>query len=120
MKEYSRAEVLKHNIASDCWIIIQNNVYNITAFVKQHPGGSDILLSRAGEDATSYFITKHGKSPKATGMLKQYLIGTLTVEDRITANDFEEPFLTELIDHCYKEKLYKSPPLFQNPIFYIR
>ena len=57
MSTYTRTEVIQHNTKADCWIIVCNNVYDITAFVAKHPGGMDVLLSRAGEDATSYFIT---------------------------------------------------------------
>ena len=30
-------EVLEHNTSEDCWIVIDNNVYDVTKFLVQHP-----------------------------------------------------------------------------------
>lgn len=120
MTVYTRQEILKHNTANDCWIIIRNNVYNLTPFITAHPGGADILLSRAGEDATSYFITKHAKHPHVWKQLESMQIGVLPAAESITANDFDEPFLMELIDRCYRAKLYRAPKWFTSPVFWVR
>lgn len=112
--------MLLHNTRDDCWIIVRNNVYNITGFIADHPGGADILLTRAGEDATSYFVTKHGNNPAVQKQLERYKIGELIAGERITADDFNEPFLMELIDRCYKEKLYQQPHWATNPVFWVR
>ena len=45
-------EVKKHNNKNDCWVIIENNVYDITNYLRFHPGG-DIILDAAGKDGTS-------------------------------------------------------------------
>lgn len=116
----SRTSVLNHNTIDDCWLIIQNNVYDFTDFIKKHPGGSEILLSRAGEDATSYFIGKHGKNPGVIKQLERLKIGTLPLEEQLNADDFDEPFFMELVDKSYSEKLYKLPTLFKNKFFWIR
>lgn len=49
------ADVAKHNTDKDCWIIIENNVYDVTGFISDHPGGSDILIQMGGKDATNDF-----------------------------------------------------------------
>lgn len=120
MKIFSRAEVLKHNKKSDCWIIVQNNVYDISAFIASHPGGSEILLARAGEDATSYFIAKHATNKEVIKRLETMKIGCLPIAEQITANDFDESFLMELIDRCYKDKLYHISELQQVKYFFLR
>lgn len=105
---YHRSEILKHNKIDDCWIIVKNNVYDITSFIKHHPGGKDILLSRAGEDATSYFITKHGLNEKVVKMLDKYLIGSLPFEECILVDDLmEEPFLNELLLVLNERGMYR-------------
>ena len=37
-------EVNEHTSFDDGWLIIHGNVYNITPFLKHHPGGSEILM----------------------------------------------------------------------------
>ena len=120
MNFFYRKDVLLHNKKDDCWIIIRNSVYDITGFIAAHPGGMDILLARAGEDATSYFITKHSKSKSVFNHLEKLKIGELIERERITANDFDEPFLMELIDRCYSHKLYQTSAWYRNNYFWVR
>lgn len=120
MKTFARKEVLLHNTKDDCWIIVRNNVYDITAFIAAHPGGMDILLARAGEDATSFFITKHGRNKAVMNHLEKLKIGELPAEERVMASDFDEPFLMDLIDECYRQKLYLVPKWYASHIFLTR
>ena len=59
MKYYTLQDVKSHDQKDDCWIVISEHVYDITSFLKQHPGGSGILMNVAGEDATDYFYALH-------------------------------------------------------------
>lgn len=34
------------------WLVIDNNVYDITQWSKRHPGGSKVISHYAGQDAT--------------------------------------------------------------------
>lgn len=56
---YSREEVSKHNRVSDCWVIIDDKVYDLTDFVNMHPGGSSSLVAHAGTDVTVPFYNIH-------------------------------------------------------------
>ncbi|EED78977.1 predicted protein, partial [Postia placenta Mad-698-R] len=38
---------------SDCWVIVDNKVYDVTDFIPAHPGGARMLLNFAGRDATA-------------------------------------------------------------------
>ncbi|CEP60863.1 Irc21p LALA0_S02e01354g [Lachancea lanzarotensis] len=54
------AHLKQHNTADDCWCVLGNKVYCITAYLDFHPGGSDILLkSAAGKDGTAAFERYH-------------------------------------------------------------
>ena len=48
-------KVSKHNKKNDAWIVLNNNVYNITLYMKYHPGGIETLLEGVGSDATELF-----------------------------------------------------------------
>ena len=54
-KFYSKSEIEGHNTASDCWIIYDNKVYDVTKFQHEHPGGPKYLTDLAGKDATQDF-----------------------------------------------------------------
>lgn len=43
------AEVAKHNSFHSCWVIIANNVYDVTELVNEHPGGPNSILRWAGQ-----------------------------------------------------------------------
>jgi cytochrome b involved in lipid metabolism len=44
-----------HNKIDDCWIIIAQEVIDITPYVKNHPGGPDSLRLVAGTFWLTFF-----------------------------------------------------------------
>ena len=81
-KSYSTTEVAKHDSSKDCWLIISNNVYDVSSFLSEHPGGSSMIVKYCGKEATKAFETQDrgfrgGHSSSAKQMLGDYLIGTL-------------------------------------------
>ncbi|CAI6095581.1 unnamed protein product [Clonostachys chloroleuca] len=58
-KIFDAEEVAKHNTAESCWVILYGNVYDVTNFLPEHPGGSKIILSLAGKDATEEYDPVH-------------------------------------------------------------
>lgn len=53
------AEVAKHNTVKSCWVIIADNVYDVTELLDSHPGGSHSILRHAGQDATEAYEPVH-------------------------------------------------------------
>eukprot|EP00656_Telonema_subtile_P049451 TRINITY_DN6151_c0_g1_i4.p1 TRINITY_DN6151_c0_g1~~TRINITY_DN6151_c0_g1_i4.p1 ORF type:complete len:720 (+),score=218.50 TRINITY_DN6151_c0_g1_i4:122-2281(+) len=52
-------EVAKHNTPNDCWIIVNNNAYDVTDFMPEHPGGSGVIMEAAGQDSSEDFLAAH-------------------------------------------------------------
>ncbi|KAF4720532.1 hypothetical protein FOZ63_030957, partial [Perkinsus olseni] len=59
LKSYTAAEVATHNAEGDCWVIIGDEVYDVTEFLPDHPGGKKAILLFAGKDATEEFDMLH-------------------------------------------------------------
>ncbi|CAG8455673.1 10677_t:CDS:2 [Ambispora gerdemannii] len=85
---YTREEVAKHNTPSDLWVISNNKVYELTEFVLDHPGGSDLIEQWAGKDVTSIMSDpdQHEHTQIAYDVLKELCIGEVVVES--TSNGF--------------------------------
>jgi len=54
-KTFSAADVAAHKKADDLWIIVDGDVYDLTAFKEEHPGGVKILTRVGGKDASKQF-----------------------------------------------------------------
>ncbi|KAI5273093.1 hypothetical protein E4T47_03686 [Aureobasidium subglaciale] len=52
-------KVSQHRSADSCWVILYGNVYDVTKFVPEHPGGAKIILQLAGQDATEEYDPIH-------------------------------------------------------------
>jgi len=52
-------QVAQHSTENDCWIVVDNKVYDVTKFLHEHPGGKRILMKVAGQDATQQFHSLH-------------------------------------------------------------
>ncbi|KAL4769183.1 hypothetical protein BDW60DRAFT_225206 [Aspergillus nidulans var. acristatus] len=70
------AEVARHSSPNDLWIVIEGNVYDVTDYREDHPGGDEILRQFAGKDATTEFQDA-GHSNDAFMKLKTLLVGNL-------------------------------------------
>lgn len=65
-------EIFEHNTKESLWLLIENKVYDVTNF--KHPGGKQILLQNAGQDATTQF-EDISHSEKADEFMKDLYIG---------------------------------------------
>jgi cytochrome b involved in lipid metabolism len=75
--EYTLAQIATHNSSSSCWTIVNNNVYDLTSFVNEHPGGSGAIKRMCGKDGTSSFTDQHGGQRNPEQELASHKIGTL-------------------------------------------
>eukprot|EP00913_Durusdinium_trenchii_P001327 g1225.t1 len=81
----SAEEVAKHNKDSDCWVIVGDQVLDVTAFLSEHPGGKKSIMMFAGKDATEEFDMLHDRK-----VIKKYGLDEGTVDP---ANESEESWV---------------------------
>ncbi|KAE8258900.1 hypothetical protein A4X13_0g1364 [Tilletia indica] len=53
------SELKKHKSPDDVWSAFNNKVYNLTPYMRFHPGGEDELMRVAGRDGTRLFMLTH-------------------------------------------------------------
>lgn len=80
VKNYSLEEVAVHGSEGDCWMAIDDMVYDITTYLPDHPSEPELILPWCGKEATQAWQTK-GKgrphSSRANQLLEKYRIGAL-------------------------------------------
>lgn len=74
---YSLAQVAEHATPEDCWAAVEGNVYDLTSWIAEHPGGEDRIIALCGTDATTAFERQHAGQPKPTEQLARHLLGPL-------------------------------------------
>ncbi|EGX91753.1 L-lactate ferricytochrome c oxidoreductase [Cordyceps militaris CM01] len=76
--ELDAAEVARHNTADSCWVILYGKVYDVTSFLSAHPGGSRIILSLAGQDATEDYDPVHPPGTLEENLAPEAVLGTVS------------------------------------------
>jgi hypothetical protein len=74
---YTMAQVAANNSAKSCWAVIEGSVYNLTAWINSHPGGTGAIISLCGTEATSSFNAQHANQSRPSSRLSGYLLGPL-------------------------------------------
>ena len=74
---YTMAKVKQNDSASSCWSAINGNVYNLTQWIRSHPGGASAITGLCGTDGTSAFNARHRGQGNPTSTLAGYLLGPL-------------------------------------------
>eukprot|EP00746_Dinoflagellata_sp_MGD_P083318 gnl/MRDRNA2_/MRDRNA2_33184_c0_seq1.p1 gnl/MRDRNA2_/MRDRNA2_33184_c0~~gnl/MRDRNA2_/MRDRNA2_33184_c0_seq1.p1 ORF type:complete len:384 (+),score=80.24 gnl/MRDRNA2_/MRDRNA2_33184_c0_seq1:81-1232(+) len=78
------SEVKRHTSKTDCWVLIDGKVYDVTPFVDIHPGGGHLIVEAAGKDATSMFEKTHGEGLRySLRLLNQFFIGVCDDADGV-------------------------------------
>jgi cytochrome b involved in lipid metabolism len=76
-QKYSLQDVVLHKDATSCWSVINGKVYDLTAWINQHPGGSIRILSICGIDGSAAFNVQHGGQSRPNSELRAFYIGDL-------------------------------------------
>ena len=75
-------DVMRHNEAGGCWVTMDGMVYDLEAWLPEHPGGATIIPQQAlNLDCTVFFELYHASRESFT-YLKEFYIGELHTDDR--------------------------------------
>lgn len=77
-RSYTLADVAAHSSGTSCWVAINGNVYDLTNWINQHPGGPERILNICGTDATAAFNAQHGGQGRPAQELAQFYIAPLS------------------------------------------
>ena len=77
------AEVSTHKSIDDAWVIVDGAVYDVTSFLKSHPGGVSVTEEHLGQDISNVIRSDevHRHSSTAYKLLELYKIGELKDEE---------------------------------------
>jgi cytochrome-b5 reductase len=117
LPEYTLEDVGAHKSRNDLWIIIHGKgtclpqkwsllslnksypVCNVTEYLKDHPGGADVLIEVAGTDATAAYEDV-GHSEDAREIIQKYVIGGLK-----DAHEFVRPSAVRVVQQTQDTKV---------------
>ena len=68
-------QVVMHNTRNDCFLVINSNVYDVSLFISEHPGGQGKIIGNCGQEVTGIFAQIH--SNFAWDLLAKYKIGQI-------------------------------------------
>lgn len=74
---FTRSQVEANNSSAKCWSIINDNVYDLTKWIKSHPGGQSAITFICGKDGTDAFLAQHRGQSSPFSRLASFYIGPL-------------------------------------------
>lgn len=78
-KKITPSELAKHCTEDDAWTAINGRVYNITPYLKYHPGSVEEVMKGAGKDCTSLF-NEHHSYVQYERLLTKCYVGRLVLD----------------------------------------
>lgn len=82
--------IAAHNTTSNCWMIVNGNVYDVTSYIPRHPGGAGAIKPYCGKDGTAAFEgLPH--SMNAHQLLASYLVGAVGAQVTNPTNQTTTP-----------------------------
>lgn len=68
-------DISLHHSLTDCWVVYEQKIYDISIWIPNHPGGKDVYSSLCGTNNFELaFKEKHGDSQVSTFFLKAVLV----------------------------------------------
>jgi cytochrome b involved in lipid metabolism len=74
---FTLQEVAQHSSEADCYSAIDGVVYDLTAWITEHPGGDRNILRICGIDGSKAYNSQHSGEVKANNILAGFEIGIL-------------------------------------------
>ena len=95
-------DVASHNSDKSCYVTIGANVYDVTSFLPDHPGGGDLILKYGGKDVTEVMRDElsHTHSDAAYEILNESIIGFVATE----------AIIKTVVEHDRPEDIVPLPP----------
>ena len=77
-----RTDVESHNSKKSCYVTVGTNVYDVTSFLDDHPGGGELILEYGGKDVEAILkdFVSHEHSEAAYEILDESLVGFMATE----------------------------------------
>jgi L-lactate dehydrogenase (cytochrome) len=101
-------ELSKHNSSNDAWIVINGNIWDVTEFAPQHPGGAEIINEYLGQDASAAYNEVHGP-----GIAAKYLDDSC-LKGRLDLSTVTEEWKAKQVSNVQSSQRVKEgekPPL---------
>ena len=97
-KSYTYEDVAKNSNSKNIWVTYKNNVYDITDFVENHPGGKDKIMLASGKGLEPYWniYKQHTNNPSVVNdILEPMKIGFLIDYDPEKYKNTVDPYLND-------------------------
>ncbi len=101
---FTMSDVHAHSMLNDCYLVINNKVYDVTPYIPYHPAGAQIIQGYCGQEVTGVFAQIH--SNRAWDLLKKYKIGS--IEKGVPAKITKTP---EVLDALAKALKTANPSM---------
>ncbi|KAF1997260.1 glycolate oxidase [Amniculicola lignicola CBS 123094] len=70
-------DVERHSKPESCWLVVNTQVWDLTEFAPNHPGGPEVIYRYAGHDATTEYTAIHVPSLLLDTLTSTKLVGKL-------------------------------------------
>ena len=96
------ADVVQRNDAGGCWVVMDGMIFDLEAWLPEHPGGATIIPMQALNKDCSVFFELYHASRESFFYLREFYIGELWPEERglvpLEAESASPDFLQQLRD----------------------